>query len=59
MELQIHTFRLHNLPAAALELRDESRSVEADADEDTQETETLHAQVTMLPHVDLHGAWEL
>ncbi|KAI4192498.1 MAG: hypothetical protein LQ348_003137 [Seirophora lacunosa] len=58
VELQIHTFRLHNLPAAALELRDESRSLEADADEDTQETETLHAQVTMLPHVDLHGAWE-
>ncbi|KAL9014106.1 MAG: hypothetical protein Q9173_001231 [Seirophora scorigena] len=58
VELQIHTFRLHNLPATALELRDESRSLEADADEDIQETETLHAQVTMLPNVDLHGAWE-
>ncbi|KAL8653352.1 MAG: hypothetical protein Q9210_002154 [Variospora velana] len=58
VELQVHTFRLYNLPAIALELKDESHSLEVDADEDTQETQTLHAQVTMLPHVDLQGAWE-
>ncbi|KAL9022550.1 MAG: hypothetical protein Q9185_000260 [Variospora sp. 1 TL-2023] len=58
VELQVHTFRLHNLPATALELEDESRSLEVDADEDIQETQTLHAQVKMLPHVDLQGAWE-
>ncbi|KAL8973967.1 MAG: hypothetical protein Q9197_001796 [Variospora fuerteventurae] len=58
VELQVHTFRLHNLPATALELEEESRSLEVDADEDIQETQTLHAQVKMLPHVDLQGAWE-